>query len=154
MLAQRLRRWPNIETALGECPVFAGCLYGVIAHISRWLLSERPIDAARVYQDATLKSSRHSWLGAETLGISPAVSDPHPLCYTPCVTYTPLELPDILPWMLERASMDSSIRDSSHWPGRDCHHLSLFVCSVLPHATRIFDCVVCLKGHYTRNVTS
>ena len=24
MLAHRLRRWPNIETALGECPVFAG----------------------------------------------------------------------------------------------------------------------------------
>ena len=23
MLAHRLRRWPNIETALGECPVFA-----------------------------------------------------------------------------------------------------------------------------------
>ena len=23
MLALRLRRWPNIETALGECPVFA-----------------------------------------------------------------------------------------------------------------------------------
>ena len=24
MLAQRLRRWPNIEAALGECLVFAG----------------------------------------------------------------------------------------------------------------------------------
>ena len=24
MLAHRLRRWPNIETALGECLVFAG----------------------------------------------------------------------------------------------------------------------------------
>ena len=24
MLAHRLRRWRNIETALGECPVFAG----------------------------------------------------------------------------------------------------------------------------------
>ena len=24
MLAHRLRRWPNIGTALGECPVFAG----------------------------------------------------------------------------------------------------------------------------------
>ena len=24
MVAHRLRRWPNIETALGECPVFAG----------------------------------------------------------------------------------------------------------------------------------
>ena len=24
MLAHRLRRWPNIETALGQCPVFAG----------------------------------------------------------------------------------------------------------------------------------
>ena len=24
MLAHRLRRWPNIETALGECVVFAG----------------------------------------------------------------------------------------------------------------------------------
>ena len=24
MLAHRLRRWPNIETTLGECPVFAG----------------------------------------------------------------------------------------------------------------------------------
>ena len=24
MLAQRRRRWANIETALGECPVFAG----------------------------------------------------------------------------------------------------------------------------------
>ena len=24
MLGHRLRRWPNIETALGECPVFAG----------------------------------------------------------------------------------------------------------------------------------
>ena len=24
MLAHRLRRWPDIETALGECPVFAG----------------------------------------------------------------------------------------------------------------------------------
>ena len=24
MLAHRLRRCPNIETALGECPVFAG----------------------------------------------------------------------------------------------------------------------------------
>ena len=24
MLAHRLWRWPNIETALGECPVFAG----------------------------------------------------------------------------------------------------------------------------------
>ena len=24
MLAHRLRRWPNIETALGECPVFPG----------------------------------------------------------------------------------------------------------------------------------
>ena len=23
MLAHRLRRWPNIETAVGECPVFA-----------------------------------------------------------------------------------------------------------------------------------
>ena len=23
MLAQRLRRWPDIETALGNCPVFA-----------------------------------------------------------------------------------------------------------------------------------
>ena len=26
MLVQRLRRWSNIETALGECPVFAGVL--------------------------------------------------------------------------------------------------------------------------------
>ena len=26
MLAHRLRRWPNIETALGECPVFPGML--------------------------------------------------------------------------------------------------------------------------------
>ena len=26
MLAQRLRRWPNIETALYECPVYAGAL--------------------------------------------------------------------------------------------------------------------------------
>ena len=26
MLAHRLRRWPNIETALGEWPVFAGLL--------------------------------------------------------------------------------------------------------------------------------
>ena len=24
MLAHRRRRWPNIETALGECPVFSG----------------------------------------------------------------------------------------------------------------------------------
>ena len=24
MLAHRFRRWPNIETAVGECPVFAG----------------------------------------------------------------------------------------------------------------------------------
>ena len=24
MLGQRRRRWPNIKTALGECPVFAG----------------------------------------------------------------------------------------------------------------------------------
>ena len=24
MLVRYLRRWPNIETALGECPVFAG----------------------------------------------------------------------------------------------------------------------------------
>ena len=24
MLAHRLRRWPNIETALGKCPVCAG----------------------------------------------------------------------------------------------------------------------------------
>ena len=24
LLAHRLRRWPNIETALGECPVFGG----------------------------------------------------------------------------------------------------------------------------------
>ena len=24
MLAHRFRSWPNIETALGECPVFAG----------------------------------------------------------------------------------------------------------------------------------
>ena len=24
MLTHRLRRWPDIETALGECPVFAG----------------------------------------------------------------------------------------------------------------------------------
>ena len=24
MLAHRLRRWPNIEAALGECPMFAG----------------------------------------------------------------------------------------------------------------------------------
>ena len=24
MLAHRLQRWSNIETALGECPVFAG----------------------------------------------------------------------------------------------------------------------------------
>ena len=24
MLAHRLRRWPNIETALGKCPVFSG----------------------------------------------------------------------------------------------------------------------------------
>ena len=24
MLVHRLRRWSNIETALGECPVFAG----------------------------------------------------------------------------------------------------------------------------------
>ena len=30
MLAHRLRRWPNIETALGECPVFAGKLSGVL----------------------------------------------------------------------------------------------------------------------------
>ena len=24
MLAHRLRRWPNIETTLGDCPLFAG----------------------------------------------------------------------------------------------------------------------------------
>ena len=24
MLGHRLRRWPNIETALGECPLFPG----------------------------------------------------------------------------------------------------------------------------------
>ena len=30
MLAHRLRRWPNIETALGEWPVFAGLLDMVI----------------------------------------------------------------------------------------------------------------------------
>ena len=28
MLAYRLRRWPNIETALDECPVFAGIVLG------------------------------------------------------------------------------------------------------------------------------
>ena len=31
MLAHRLRRWANIETALGECPVFAG-----INYLHRW----------------------------------------------------------------------------------------------------------------------
>ena len=29
MLAHRLRRWPNIETASGECSVFAGHLHYV-----------------------------------------------------------------------------------------------------------------------------
>ena len=28
MLAHRLRRWPNIETALGESLVFAGLTFG------------------------------------------------------------------------------------------------------------------------------
>ena len=34
MLAHRLRRWPNIETALGDCPVFAG----VLELFDRWRL--------------------------------------------------------------------------------------------------------------------
>ena len=41
MLAQRLRRWPNIETALDECPVFAGalllgCLLSTLPTINIW----------------------------------------------------------------------------------------------------------------------
>ena len=31
MLVQRRRRWANIETALGECPVFAGNVTGTLA---------------------------------------------------------------------------------------------------------------------------
>ena len=34
-LAHRLRRWPNIETALGECPVFAGMVI-VIRIVNRY----------------------------------------------------------------------------------------------------------------------
>ena len=30
MLGQRRRRWPNNETALGECPVFAGMCCGEV----------------------------------------------------------------------------------------------------------------------------
>ena len=46
MLAQRLRRWPNIKTALGECPVLAGMLLDNVSHpsgsgfllwLARWL---------------------------------------------------------------------------------------------------------------------
>ena len=43
MLAHRLRRWPNIETALGESPVFAGlnqCCYNT-SRVARSALVER-----------------------------------------------------------------------------------------------------------------
>ena len=32
MLGQRRRRWTNIETELGECLVFAGCVLARIFH--------------------------------------------------------------------------------------------------------------------------
>ena len=37
MLGHRLRRWPNIETALGECPVFAGRSIGTVPVQGVWL---------------------------------------------------------------------------------------------------------------------
>ena len=38
MLAHRLRRWRNIESALGECPVFAGKHQTV----TRWRMNVKP----------------------------------------------------------------------------------------------------------------
>ena len=33
MLAHRLRRWPNIETTLGECLVFAGISFQSLVYV-------------------------------------------------------------------------------------------------------------------------
>ena len=38
MLTQSLRRWPNIEIALGYCTVFSDCCIGV----TMWVASETP----------------------------------------------------------------------------------------------------------------
>ena len=40
MFGQRRRRWANIETALGECLVFAGIYYMKYIRCSRVVLSE------------------------------------------------------------------------------------------------------------------
>ena len=45
MLAHRLRRWPSIETALGECPVFAGLVFIVGLLWARYVPQSQIISA-------------------------------------------------------------------------------------------------------------
>ena len=46
MLAYRLRRWPNIEPALRQCPVFAGVMWAPdVAYVD----TEVPDQRARQY---------------------------------------------------------------------------------------------------------
>ena len=44
MLAHRIRRWPNIETALGECLVFAGRAIITLSRCMVYLNFESKLD--------------------------------------------------------------------------------------------------------------
>ena len=43
MLVQRLRRWTDIETALGDCPVFAGNAHYYAGDAFHLLSPENPL---------------------------------------------------------------------------------------------------------------
>ena len=43
MLGHHLQRWPSIETALGECIVFAGCHHTFEKHDKLFILSTKMI---------------------------------------------------------------------------------------------------------------
>ena len=62
MLDQRRRRWADIETALGECPVFAGLLRGSM----KWIINECASSVRNNRSDSTILQrqktvSDHLW---------------------------------------------------------------------------------------------
>ena len=75
MLSHRLRRWPNIETALSECPVFAGLALPWDASLTKSYVSEEPAgkspEVRIVNRTAGNQAKKHTQRGSSSTGHPP-----------------------------------------------------------------------------------
>ena len=71
MLAHRLRRWPNFETALGECPVFAGGK--ILDHRRRRWASVNPTSGQRlIFAWHIIQPTKHNTVKQCWFNVGPA----------------------------------------------------------------------------------